>query len=84
VADNYRSEVWQKFPEPLEIALRYASVDPAEKPDNRIEREYMLATNWFFTGHRNKLTADIARVDRRESASSNTETRIRLQWDVSF
>jgi phosphate-selective porin OprO/OprP len=44
----------------------------------------MLATNWFFTGHRNKLTADIARVDRRESASSNTETRIRLQWDVSF
>ena len=83
-AGMFFSEVWRIFPEPLEIALRYASVDPNETPDNRVEREYMLATNWFFSGHRNKLTADIARVDRRELASSNTETRVRLQWDVSF
>jgi len=83
-AGMFFSEIWQKFPEPLEIALRYASVDPGEKPDDRIEREYMLATNWFFNGHRNKLTADIARVDRRNVADTNTETRVRLQWDVSF
>ena len=83
-AGMFFSEVWQKFPEPLEITLRYASVDPNENPDSGIEREYTLATNWFFDGHRNKLTADIARVDRREVAGTNTETRVRLQWDVSF
>lgn len=78
------AEVWQKFPEPLEFALRYAFVDPNEEPDNKIEREYVLAANWFFKGHRNKLTADFGRVDRRDDTFSQTETRIRLQWDVSF
>jgi hypothetical protein len=44
----------------------------------------MLAANWFFSAHRNKLTADISRVLRRDVADNETETRVRFQWDVSF
>jgi len=71
-------------PEPLEFALRFALVDPDGGDNDGKERESMMAANWFFNGHRNKLTADLSRVLRRDVADNETETRIRLQWDVSF
>ena len=83
-AGMFFSEVWSSVPEPLEFALRYASVDPDGSDNNGIEREAMVAANWFFKGHRNKLTADISRIIRREVNDNETETRFRLQWDVSF
>jgi len=78
------SEVWSGVPEPLEFALRYASVDTDGRDNNTVERESLLAVNWFFKGHRNKLTADISRIVRQEVADNQTETRFRFQWDVSF
>jgi len=78
------SELWGVVPEPLEFALRFAVVDPDGGDNEGIERESILAANWFFKGHRNKLTADISRIRRREVADNETETRVRLQWDVSF
>ena len=83
-AGLFISEVWDWAPEPLEFALRYAKVDPDGGDNIGKERETMLAANWFFGAHRNKLTADISRVLRRDVADNETETRVRFQWDVSF
>jgi phosphate-selective porin len=83
-AGLFISEVWDWAPEPLEFALRYAEVDPDGGDNKGKERETTMAANWFFGAHRNKLTADISRVLRRDVADDQTETRFRLQWDVSF
>ena len=83
-AGMFFSEIWSSVPDPLEFAIRYASVDPGDPDDSSEERESILAANWFFNGHRNKLTADVSRITRPDTTGSETETRIRLQWDVSF
>lgn len=80
-------------PKPLEIAFRYAFVDPNVSTPNNVEEEYTAALNWFFAGHRNKLTLDaslltLATTSDDSGAPSGPrdvhEQRIRLQWDVSF
>ncbi len=73
------------IPKPLEIAFRYAFVDPNVfvKKDKR--QEFTGAINWFFAGHRNKLTLDASHLTlARAGAKDLTEQRVRLQWDVSF
>jgi hypothetical protein len=72
-------------PRPLEVAVRYAEVDPdTQRPDD-LQREATLGFNWFFQGHRNKLTLDVSRLhDRSAEPGRRWETRVRLQWDVSF
>jgi phosphate-selective porin len=72
------------FPEPLELAIRFARVDPDRDLGDDTEKEYTLASNWFFKGHRNKLTLDLSRVIRRQAPETDTSNRIRLQWDWSF
>jgi len=83
-AGMFFSEVWEGVPESLEFAFRFAQVDPDGGDSVGKERETTVGANWFFSGHRNKLTADISRVVRRDVADNQTETRVRLQWDVSF
>ena len=78
------SEVYDSFPEPLELALRFARVDPNRDVSGDTEKEYTLAANWFFKGHRNKLTLDLSHVIRREAPETDTSNRIRFQWDWSF
>lgn len=78
------SEVYESFPEPLEFALRYARVDPDQNTSGDKEKEYTLASNWFFNGHRNKLTLDVSRVVRRGAPETDTSNRVRFQWDWSF
>jgi phosphate-selective porin OprO/OprP len=68
----------------LEFALRYAYVDPDGGDEVGKEHETTLAANWFFKGQRNKSTADVSRVVRRNVADNQVETHFRLQWDVSF
>jgi phosphate-selective porin OprO/OprP len=77
--------VFPKFPKPLEIAFRLADVDPHIGVGDDAENEATLAFNWFFNGHRNKLTFDISRLhDRNQETGKRWENRVRLQWDVSF
>ncbi|MBT8041149.1 MAG: OprO/OprP family phosphate-selective porin [Gammaproteobacteria bacterium] len=83
-AGMFLSEVFKSFPEPLELALRVARVDPNRELSGAIEKEFTLASNWFFSGHRNKLSLDISRVIRREAPETSTSNRVRLQWDWSF
>ncbi len=74
-------------PKPLEIAFRYSHVDPnTDAPGDR-RQEFTTGLNWFFAGHRNKLTLDASHLTL-ENPTPNlpayAEQRVRLQWDVSF
>lgn len=83
-AGMFFSEIYEAFPEPLEFAIRFAQVDPDRDLSGDSEKEYTLASNWFFNGHRNKLTIDLSHVIRREAPETDTSNRVRLQWDWSF
>ncbi len=73
------------IPKPLEFAFRYAFVDPNVSVKNDKRQEFTLATNWFFAGHRNKVTMDVSHLTLAVPTGKDlTEQRFRLQWDVSF
>ena len=76
----------ENIPEQLELAVRYSTVDPDTAIDGNDQREFLVAANWFFNGHRNKLTADIGRyeIDNEDTGMTNSENRIRVQYDLSF
>ncbi|MCP3964169.1 MAG: hypothetical protein GY719_40585 [bacterium] len=84
-AGYFFHEILSKVPEELELAARWAFVDPdASRSDDR-RHELTLAVNWFFVGHRNKLTLDASRLSLEAPGGAElAENRIRLQWDVSF
>jgi phosphate-selective porin len=73
------------FPRPLEVAARYDVYDPNIRVDDILQHEASLAANWFFKGHRNKLTAEVSHITFEESLGSQQEGwRFRLQWDISL
>ncbi len=75
----------QAIPKPLEVAFRYAFVDPNTDQSNDIRRELTAAVNWFFSGHNNKLTLDASRLTMQRAGSGDfDDNRARLQWDVTF
>jgi len=80
----FLNEQFERWPRPLELAARIALVSPGRDQDNRANKEYTLAANWFFNGHRNKLTVDLAYLKIREEAGSENDWRFRLQWDISL
>jgi phosphate-selective porin OprO and OprP len=77
--------VWASVPRPLEFALRHAWVDPDDARSDDGQTETTVAVNWFFRGHRNKLTADYGWLtDDLSQPGERQERRLRLQWDVSL
>ena len=75
----------QKVPRPLELAVRWAFVDPNRSISRDNRRELTFAANWFFSGHDNKVTADFSRLDLEQAeAPTLGDHRFRLQWDISF
>lgn len=73
------------WPKPLEIAARYSHYNPNRDDLNTNLEETSLAFNWFFVGHRNKLTMEISSFDY-ETLDMNVDNRFRfrVQWDISF
>lgn len=77
--------VWAAIPRPLEIAVRYTIYDPNIDLQDDLQEELSLAGNWFFTGHRNKLTLELTHLEFQDAESPKRDGfRIRLQWDVSI
>jgi hypothetical protein len=71
----------------LEVAFRYAFVDPNVNVKNDKLQEFTTAINWFFAGHANKLTLDgswLTLDQPRSIGGDQHEQRVRLQWEVSF
>ncbi len=74
-------------PKPLEIAFRYSHVDPNTDRGGDRRQEFTTGLNWFFAGHRNKLTLDASHLtleNETPGLKAYAEQRVRLQWDVSF
>jgi hypothetical protein len=73
------------LPEELELAGRYAWVDPNTEVADDLRTELSFGANWFFAGHDNKVTADFSVFDLETPAGTTlTDQRVRLQWDLSF
>jgi phosphate-selective porin len=79
------NSIWEWYPKPLEIAIRHAIYNPDKEKPEDLQQEFSLALNWFFNGHRNKLTAEISHLDYQFNEEIFKERfRFRIQWDVSF
>ena len=84
------NEIWSDFPEPLELAVRYAWLREPNASNLAAEddrQEFTLGANWFFNGHNNKLTLDYSYLTLNEDdffGGDATGSRVRLQWDISF
>ena len=73
------------IPKPLEIAFRAAFVDPNQSAKHDKLKAYTTAINWFFAGHRNKLTLDGTWFALQQPTGKDlNQQQVRLQWDVSF
>jgi len=84
-AGYFLHEAFDSFPEPLEIAFRYARVDSGEGIVLPSDRELIIGGNWFFNGHNNKLTLDYSVLKSTlHLGSEDTGWRVRAQWDISF
>lgn len=78
------SELIEWVPEPLELIARYATVDPDSIMEELQSKEIAFGGNWFFYGHRNKLTLDVTRRTNTVDEPDNQYWGMRFQWDVSF
>ena len=83
-AGYFAHQCWDWVPEPLELAFRIGLVDPNTTAPSDRQEELTLAANWFFNGHRNKLTADVSHIDTETIEGDESVRRFRMQWDVSF
>ncbi len=80
----FPSAHFEKWPTQLELAARVALVEPYPLADLHHNKEFTLAMNWFFNGHRNKLTSDVSRLKIDDPQGEATDWRFRLQWDISL
>ena len=84
-AGAFPSEFWSCFPDPLEIVTRIASVDPDTSLSNDLQWEWTVGANWYFNGHRSKLSTDLSLLDFDDPIIGHqSDLRLRFQWDVSF
>ncbi|WP_245683455.1 OprO/OprP family phosphate-selective porin [Pseudotamlana agarivorans] len=85
-AGYFFSNVFDFIPKPLEVAGRFANYNPNTEIPKDLEQEFGLAINWFFNGHRNKLTSEITyfQIDDNSLLDPADGFRFRIQWDISF
>ena len=88
-AGYFFNEIMPSVPEQLELAFRYAFVNEPDHGDTTVEqkrKEYTVAVNYFIAGHNNKVTLDYSylTLDDGNDGRDYNDSRIRLQWDISF
>jgi phosphate-selective porin OprO and OprP len=78
-------------PDDIEVAYRYAIVDPNLDVENDRQTESTLVVNWFEEGHSSKVSLEVAQLrmglnNRVDNLATQQDdgTRIRAQWDISF
>ena len=79
----FPSDHWSGISDKLEVALRAAYVDP-DSPEELENLELTAVVNWFFNGHRNKLSLDVSYLEAEEEANLESEYKLQLQWEVSI
>lgn len=88
------SNLLQFVPEELEVFARHAFYWPDLSDRDILRDEITLGVNWFFRGHRNKLTLEMSYLDfeylevalgpDQVTEIEGRGLRGRLQWEVSF
>ncbi|MFN2425793.1 MAG: porin [Candidatus Binatia bacterium] len=68
------------LPEHLELAGRYAFVDPNTDAGGDKQQEGSFVTNYFFNGHNNKISFQVSQL----TIAGASEQRYWAQWDFSF
>jgi hypothetical protein len=77
-------ELFEWVPHPLELAVRWSRVESDETAVQPRKGEGAMGVNWFFNGHRNKLTFDVTRFYEESPTEKGWFWGYRLQWDVSI
>ncbi|HEX5025008.1 MAG TPA: porin [Agriterribacter sp.] len=73
------------WPKPLETAVRHAEYIPDGVKANNLQQETSVDFNWFFSGHKNKLTSEITYFRYQDkSLPFESGWRFRIQWDISL
>lgn len=76
---------FEKIPKPFEIYARHSFYDADYNMDGNSNFEYTIGCNWFFHGHKNKLTFDYSYLQYNEfDPEIESGSRIRIQWDISI
>ncbi|WP_435139558.1 porin [Formosa sp. A9] len=84
-AGYFFNSIWPSFPKPLEVSGRYTYYIPDTHLSGNTEEEFGIAINWFFNGHRNKLTSEFTYFNFQEQNEDlSNGLRFRVQWDISF
>lgn len=72
-------------PKDLELACRYAVYKPDDSKTENLKKEFSVAANYFFSGHKNKLTMEFGKISMQEpNLPKVARGHFRVQWDVSF
>lgn len=73
------------IPKEVEIAGRYAMVDPRLAINNIRQYESSGVVTYFLNGHRNKINVQLSQLALTpDNISSRTQQRLWIQWDLSF
>ena len=84
-AGYFFHQVFEKFPEKLEVAGRYAVFSPDLDAHDEFINEYSMGVNYFFNGHLNKISAEVTRFELGDEILQGAgRYRFRVQLDISF
>ncbi len=73
------------FPENLEIAGRYASVNPRLAVNNIRQHETSVVMTYFLNSHQNKVNLQLSHLTLDPTGlASRAEQRLWLQWDLTY
>jgi len=76
---------FSKIPKPLELFARQAFYDSDINVDGNNSYEITTGVNWYFRGHKNKLTFDYSYLETdEENEIYKKGNKFRLQWDISI
>ena len=81
---SFLQEWWSGVPRRLELVGRFSMVDPDKKQGSNSQKEWALGLNWFYEGHRNKLTVDLSRLEFNAPNGKISDNRFRFQWELSL
>ncbi len=71
-------------PKTVEIAARYEYFDPNDDSSDDLRKEYGIGVNYFIKGHKNKIQADIFRIEDEAGKDGDKDNRLRVQYQLAF
>lgn len=84
-AGYFFHNAFEWWPQHLEMAGRHATYRPDNSLRDNLQNESSLAFNWFFKGHKNKLTSEFSYFSYEDKSLPLADGwRFRLQWDISL